>query len=60
MNFDGFSLDKLKSFKDAKIKIRAFRKSKQKQQHDIPEWLLAFDKIHDKDKQIDEKRKLKS
>ena len=60
MNFKGFSIDKLQTFKSAKIEIHSFRKHKSKKQYDIPEWLLAFDKIHEKDQIINERCKINS
>ena len=55
-------MDKIKVLREQKIHLRSFgqKKAKKHVPDDIPEWLLAFDKIHEKDRKIDERCKLSS
>jgi len=61
MNFYGFSADLSHNFKREKLKYLATgRKVERRVGENIPDWLLVFDKVNQRDNYIDEKRKVKS
>lgn len=60
MKFEGMAIDHILRLKQAKQEIQTIRSKRQREVHDLPDWILRIKKIKDLDKAIQEQSSLTS